>query len=288
MPSTAIDLRIGPVGGPLFNLVENVHGIEVVSARGLGLGRVRHQDAQDPQGHAGRFGADYVGERRIVVDVEVQAPTDAALVAAQRALFAATPPEQDLDLVAWVPPVGLARMRVRCRRRTGGNVDEAMVQAFHQRVLLELSAVDGRLFSDPATVLHLQTAGAGEHGRRYPKDYPVAYSAQPIVSRVGDGVNAGNIAAPVTVTVNGPVKSPRLWNVTAARQFTVAVTVDGGSELVFSSAEKSVLLDGVDVFAAVDRPSQMWEMQPGSNEVAVAGEEAGGQFHRFEFRSAWA
>jgi hypothetical protein len=83
-------------------------------------------------------------------------------------------------------------------------------------------------------------------------------------------VNNGQVAAPVTIRIEGACVNPRIDNITTGEYIkfnNLTMTEDQVLDIDTTFGQKKVLLDGVNVFNKLDYASTFFNLQIGSNEI---------------------
>lgn len=83
----------------------------------------------------------------------------------------------------------------------------------------------------------------------------------------------GDAPVPIEITFHGPLLNPTLRNKTTGEMIRVKQRLEEGDELVINTEEKTVLLNGEDVFHWIDINSNYWSLQVGANEVEYFADE---------------
>ncbi len=102
--------------------------------------------------------------------------------------------------------------------------------------------------------------------------------------------NLGDAPAYPVLTVLGPGTDVTAKNLTTGQAWTVSGLVPDGSTLTVDTrpGRKAVRLDGANVFSRLTAPSQLWALQPGTNQVelSIAGTSAA-TLATLAWRQAW-
>lgn len=239
----------------------------VTGPDGLGLPDVRSSDTPRPQDHGLFWGADFLGGRRIVLELHV---------------LGATPEEatyrMDELVRRWQPPEGIsatkgltlelpgreARVLFGRPRRLSFNTQN--LQAGVVRASAEFFAADPRLYE---TIQRVLSAGLPvvSGGRTYPRTYPLTYGASGTSGTIL-AINSGNYPTRPVAIITGPAANPRLENLTTGETLAFNYTLGAGAFLVVDFDARTVLEGGTSSrYYAVAAGSTWWELAPGLNEV---------------------
>ena len=125
----------------------------------------------------------------------------------------------------------------------------------------------------------------------YPFEYPIVYGASTYsVSNVANNVGDLDVY-PVSITVRGPVNSPRITNSTTGEYIQVGVNLATTSNFLNISYDKdslSVTLDGVNAQKDVTSASTFFKIVPGGNIITLTGSSIGsGAYVQLSYRDAW-
>lgn len=83
----------------------------------------------------------------------------------------------------------------------------------------------------------------------------------------------GDAAVPIEITFHGPLLNPTLRNNTTGQMIRVKRRLVKGDKLVIDTGEKSILLNGENVFHWIDIDSEFWSLQVGANEIEYFADE---------------
>ncbi len=125
----------------------------------------------------------------------------------------------------------------------------------------------------------------------YPFSYPIIYGAS-TGSASADANNIGTLPVyPVSITITGPVNSPKITNTTTGEYIEITVNLASASNELIISYDKdslSVLLDGVSVLNQVTDASTFFKIPSGSNIFQLTGSSISSDAHAVvSFYSGW-
>lgn len=107
----------------------------------------------------------------------------------------------------------------------------------------------------------------------YSFTYPILYGASTF-SVTADAINDGDAPAyPLSITVVGPVNTPKVTNATTGEYIEVATNLGADEDLVatYDKDTLTVTKDGVSVLHLVTNTSTYFKLKPGSNPIQLTG-----------------
>lgn len=125
----------------------------------------------------------------------------------------------------------------------------------------------------------------------YPFSYPIIYGAS-TYSVSSTAQNDGDIPTyPVSITIRGPVNSPKVTNTTTGEFIQVNTNLASTSNFLRISYDKdslSVEKDGVSVLDTVTEESTYFKLQPGGNDLQLNGSSiSSGAYMQLSYRDAY-
>jgi hypothetical protein len=106
--------------------------------------------------------------------------------------------------------------------------------------------------------------------------------------------NQGNVHAPAVIKVTGPLNEPLLINSASGETFRYSGFLEAGRTLVIDTEAFTIVEEGTGIVGPVNRydnvavGSEWLQIQPGSNQVLLGGEEGTSATKlKVEYRSAW-
>ena len=129
---------------------------------------------------------------------------------------------------------------------------------------LEYYSPIGAVYSDALHTLQAQLQ-ATSVGRDYPKTYPFTY-APSFQNAAITVTNAGIVAVKPLATISGPSSRPRVSQLTTGQILDLPLYVPQGSLLTIDFLDRTVLLDGVNVYRTTG-DSSWWALLPGDNSI---------------------
>lgn len=84
--------------------------------------------------------------------------------------------------------------------------------------------------------------------------------------------NDSDVPIPIIVTVKGPTVNPKLTNITTGQMIRVKRELLAEDELVIDTDERTVLLNGVDVFPYIDLDTEFFSLAFGENVLKYTAE----------------
>lgn len=238
------------------------------SPEGLGLPALRTNDlawlAED-----GAYGAgDWMQPRLVRARLWVDGGTAAASEDLARTLVAAWAPSRtDLNLTVRVAATQDYLLRGRPRRC---EVDLSTLKYGHASASVEFAALDPYLY-DPDPVSGVIPLGSGASTLGVTPNLTFNLVFQP-AGTTGPGVaylgNLGTASTSPTVTITGPVISPRVENRTTGETFTLNATLVSGDTAIVDMAARTIKINGTSRLDALALGASWVTLQPGANEVA--------------------
>jgi len=108
----------------------------------------------------------------------------------------------------------------------------------------------------------------------YAFSYPIIFGAS-TYSVTSNANNEGDLPAyPVSITVNGPISTPRITNTTTGEFIEVTTNLSTASNFLRITYDKDSLrveTDGVSVLDSVTAASTFFKLEPGGNEITLTG-----------------
>lgn len=134
---------------------------------------------------------------------------------------------------------------------------------------LDLVAADPTIYDNATgTALTASVARYAPGGYTYPVVYPVTYAAG-----AGDVTvtNAGTTAVypVVTITVGSACTNPTITNNTINRSVGLTLVCNPGDVIVIDMSQRTVTLNGGNVYSLLTSTSAFWYLQPGGNAIRL-------------------
>jgi len=262
---------------------------DVGQVTGLDLPVMRTSDQPKTRDHGSYQGIDLLGERVLVLDVEL-APGNPVTLGAQLAVLAAItgPQSAESPLVWQLPGQGKRQANVRPRRRLLPVVQSYVVG--YAKASVEFVASDPRVYDQ---VLQSLSTGQATQvgGLSFPMTFPTTFGTAGSGGII-NATNAGNFGSRPTFSIAGPCINPVIENRTAGKTISFSITMLAGDTLTVGlDVGHPVYLNGTGSRrnAVTSTPDQWWELQPGVNELHFSTGDAGntGALLTVPFRSAW-
>ena len=264
----------------------STYGIDNISGL-LDNPEVRSSDQLRARAHGQFAGVDLLGGRDVAFDITVVAPhpSETAWQELSRAFRVAQATE--LPLVVQVP--GLAggvpvQLGARVRKFA---LPVSMDYTFGVgSASVEFHCTDPRIYAANASSTSIDQAPLSVSGLTFPATFPLSFGG---AASGGTGVvsNDGEIAAPWTATIRGPVTNPRIENQDTGQVLSFTGTVGPSQTLVLSSLNRTVMLNGDSSrYSWIDAGSQWFDFEPGTTSLRFAGTAGSGNL-LITYRSAW-
>ena len=261
---------------------------EIQSVEGLlGLPDMRAGDLERVDAWGDIAGVDRLGGRTVTVTLIVNdddAATFAAAVTDLQGTLAPTGAEQ--ALVFKIPGVadgGVRRIMARARRAAG--VINSLYHQSATEIVVELRATDPRIYSDTESSTTL-TAAAPSGGHSFDHGFDLGFGGLGSAG-VATVTNDGNVPAPVTLRINGPVTTPRFRNETTDQELEVDITLAAGEWVDLHSKDRTVLLNGTANRYHLLTVPEWWGLEPGANQLRFTADVPTGSVASVTWRSAW-
>lgn len=214
------------------------------------------------------LGASYE-PRSLSFSLSMQGASLADLAALKRATTHLFVPDRGVGVLRWVQDDGTSWV-LRCRPARAPEYGTRGDSGRWQAVYIDLIADDPFWYS---ATLNQVTIAAYGGGWEFPLTFPLDLGT---AGGVAVCTNSGDVAAPVTITLAGPVLRPVLRNVTTGEWWGSMSLVPAGKELVIAMAngEKRVVVHDpatgteTDALADVLLTSDWFDLQPGENRIA--------------------
>jgi len=170
---------------------------------------------------------------------------------------------------------------------------ETTQQGFVQPFTIYSKVKDPTIYS--ATLYTASTGQANPAGNTgsaiYSFQYPIAYGSS-IFTVSADCNNQGTLPVyPVTITVNGPVTTPRITNTKTGEYIEIAQTLNSSSDQLNITYDKDTVninLNGISVMRYLSSSSTLFKIQPGTNTIQLSGSSvSSGAIASVQYRSGW-
>ena len=91
--------------------------------------------------------------------------------------------------------------------------------------------------------------------------------------------NEGDLPSYPTFTITGPLASPKVENLTTSKLVSLSgYDLLAGSTLVINMDAQTIKVDGVSKIGEMTAASEIWTLEPGSNEIKVSSTTGGGNY----------
>lgn len=245
---------------------------------------VRSSDQDRSRAHGQYAGLDLLGGRSIQATLYVVSDDPAVW----STLTSAVTTGNDAESVLTVETPFLAQgrtLRANARCRKVALPVDIDYQFGLGKVSVEWWATDPRFYDVNETTSSVQIATASNTGLEFDAEFDLSFGGgSPTGVVVAD--NVGNFSTPWSVMFTGPVVAPRIENVTTGQTLRFSGTVAAGEQLVISSADRTVALNGSSRYSWIDSGSRWWDLAPGPNQLRLAASSGTGSA-TLRFRSAW-
>lgn len=235
-------------GGVVFNR----GGIMVLGVDGLfGLPDSKAVDYEQMNDDGGVLGNELLGMRTILMDLAVEANTEALIQPIMEQLRYIMQP-QAIETALTFQRAGLGKRLVMCKpRRMGGFATDYIMASGLAKGSLMFVASDPRILDYLESVATITIAASG-------------------TSNSGTITQTGTFskgAWPI-LEIDGPSTNPRISNQQAGgRSIKLDIVVNAGQTLVIDVKRRSATVAGVDQSATIRSDNQWWRLAPGPNIV---------------------
>lgn len=252
--------------------------IKVVTSDGISRPTSRVLDISRPVDHGSFIFGQYTEARRLTLEGIIVGPgtnptlygvggyglggyggmTEVGLENLLRSAF--TPQSSDLPLS--FQDTGDVTKRINCIPTNLHITGDVMRSAGRLvRFVLELTAGDPRIYSDTAHTLAVASSGTAN--------------------------NAGVIASPPTVRIDGPITNPKVSG--PGGFILLSTTIIAGNYVTIDFGARTILLNGsTSIYSTLDTTSTWWGLLPGNNTVSLTGTgTSGATLLTVTWRDAW-
>lgn len=250
---------------------------KVMSVEGLFTLPDVYADDQARQGDDGDFSADdeVLGGKTFVFEIallnEDSSPCDGLYEALSRATNFIN---RDIPLTIRRPGTADRVIDVRTRRRhfpANWNFTHGMGLG-----LLELKALDPRLYSSDTHQLNIGALANSQSGFGFPMGFPLGFGG--ILNTAGtiSITNAGTYRTPATLRFDGPLTSPSVTHQQSGRTITLNASIAAGDNVVVDLEAHSVMYMGTTSRRNWMSPASRWfYMESGQNTLLFRSASAG-------------
>jgi hypothetical protein len=262
----------------------------VVQTMNLGTGPdVKVTDRARGRRHGTRLGSPYLHGRAITAEIEIG--RDMAPEVYERFLEACPVVDElslESPLTGNVPGIaGSNEFRIDCQLRRRALPTDQDYASGLGHATLEWVAGDPRIYSNLAASYEAGTEEVGENGLAFPLEFPLSFGAS-----VSSGIipihNLGNISAPWTARIFGPVSTPHIELVGTGLRLTLNATIAAGEWVDLDSDYGSVLyMSEVSRRNWVGTFSRWFQLPKGTSALRYGAAEGTGSRMTIAYRSAW-
>ena len=249
------------VGGLLLSGRDDVTGLEIVAEDIQGWGSPGSDATQikKPRQHGAWSGARTLNPRTIAITGYMAAPSGDVMRNGKDMLNAAC----DInDVPVLVNEAGLTRSVQAYRSDEIIYGDQADTWT---NFSLQMTADDPRKYGATTSLSTMLPSTTG--GLTYPATWPVVYTGT-TATGVIDITNTGNIAAPITFRIDGPVQNPSIEQVVndeIVGFFSLQYSIGTGNWITIHTEDEIVLENDQSSRAGVIAQRTFMQLQPGDN-----------------------
>lgn len=210
------------------------------------------------------------GERRITLEGYIFGSSIADYETKRRALENAVKIVKDSD-GAPIPKVlkftTMDNLALQVKVYPVNPIKMAMEHLEHATFLLDLLAPDFVLEDQSQSQVSVAVPSGG--GAVLPWIMPITFAAA--TGGTITAVNNGNAEAYPTITFNGPLNNPRLYNRAVGREMALTHVLAAGEQIVIDMREKTIIQGGTtNQIAKKTAGSKWWWLAPGDNVLDFA------------------
>lgn len=218
--------------------------------------------------------------RAISITGVLVAPNERARDDALTRLRLAAPPQGLVPLTITEQPA-----KTTLVRRSGRLKIDNITPTF-TAFAIGLIAPDPRRYAVTQTSITLTLAAMSPVGLTLPLTLPATFPAN-AATGLGTVTNDGDLAAPWTAQLNGPLTNPVLTHIQSGRRLAYAIDIAAGDYLLLDSLNHTVLLNGVaDRSGWITAGSSWFRFPSGHNDVRF-GADAGSGSAILTYASTW-
>lgn len=251
----------GGAGSPYQ--IESIDGLE-------GLPDLRTQD--DTQGYNdGMFsGRDFYAGRTITMAINTFAGGgNSAFVNFNLLQAALLPQAQGTTTLQFLLSNNDIPVQAGARVRARKTVVDPEYTFGYIKSVITFFCPDPRYYDATATTSNF-VVNTGALGRTYNRLYNMTYGGGSLVNSV-NVVNNGWVTTYPVITINGPVQSPVIGNLTTGQSITVNVTLTNTDILVIDLSQKLITLNGASARNLLAGNSQWFGAPPGTSNFYFTG-----------------
>lgn len=245
---------------------------------------VRTSDMDRARQHGQFAGLDYLTGRSIQASVYLLSDASADWAAFTNAMTVGNSLESTLGIT--VPNLALGRtlnLSAKCRKVS------MPVELDNQfgigKADIEWWATDPRMYDSTASSATVTPCTPTGFGLTFDATFNLSFGGGAPTGTIV-ALNDGNFPAPWTVTFDGPLTTPKIENTTTGDTLTFEGTVPAGSQLVVSSLDRTVLLNGASRYSWLASGSKWSELPSGTQQLRLTASGGTGTA-TLTYRSTW-
>ena len=155
-------------------------------------------------------------------------------------------------------------------------IAETTTQGFIQPFTIYCKVKDPTIYSASAKVASTQASSVSTStgAAVYPFTYPVVFGAT-LLAVSATATNNGTLASyPASITVHGPVNTPKVTNQATGEFITVNVNMNSTNDvlsIIYDKDTLNVTLNGVNTIQNITSDSTLFKIHPGANVISLTG-----------------
>lgn len=245
---------------------------------------LRTSDADRARNHGQFAGIDYLTGRSIQASVYLLSSDPADWAAFTQAMTVGSDAEAPLTIS--FPNLASGRtllLSAKCRKVS------MPVEIDNQfgigKAEIEWWATDPRMYDSTLVSVTGTTSTPSGLGLQFNATFNLSFGGGAATGSVVAN-NSGNFPAPWTITFSGPLTTPKIENSTTGDTLTFEGTVPAGSQLVVSSFDRTVLLNGSSRYSWLASGSKWFQLPPGAQQLRLTASGGSGSA-TLSYRSTW-
>ena len=245
---------------------------------------VRTSDMDRARQHGQFAGLDYLTGRSIQASVYVLSDDPADWAAFSNAMTVANSAESTLTVS--VPNLASGRtLNISAKCRKVSMPVELDNQFGIGKADIEWWATDPRMYDSTLSSVTVAPSTPTGLGLLFDATFDLSFGGGAPTGAVV-ALNNGNFPAPWTVTFDGPLTTPKIENTATGDILTFNGTVPAGSQLVVSSLDRTVLLNGSSRYSWLVSGSKWFNLPTGTQQLRLTASGGTGTA-TLTYRSTW-
>jgi hypothetical protein len=231
------------LGGIIFNGGPDSNGVDWIVTEEAGwfsAPQIKTARVDKPSARGSLIGNEYRGSRVITLSGEMAAPNVSTLRAAQRQVLGICPSPQSLYPIVGAEEDGTS---LSAMVKLDGSIITRPKSLTTATFSVQLVAPDPRRLSTSVRSSTATLSNPGSGGVTYPVTYPVNYGVPGIPAAVSMS-NNGTADSDFTITFQGPLTAPILYNVATGDYIGYTQNLVAGDVVAIDTSSGSVMFNG--------------------------------------------